>query len=45
MYTYFSCIHDGTQASGNATAQEADRLKRSLLVDLGHTDFMTHREF
>lgn len=35
-------VHDCTQASSNAAAQQADRLEGSLLVDLGHTHFMTH---
>lgn len=35
-------VHDSAKACGNATAQEADRLEGSLLVDLGHTHFMNH---
>ena len=35
-------VHDCSQACCNATAQEADRLERGLLVDLGHTNLMTY---
>ena len=39
---HLGSVHDCAQAGGNAAAQQAHRLKRSLLVDLGHTHFMTY---
>ena len=39
---YLCCVHDCTQASGNTTAQEGDRLQGRLLVDLSYTNFVYH---
>ena len=40
---YLCCVEDCAKPCGHTTAQEADHLERSLLINLGHTLLVHHR--